>query len=117
MKHTIKFMVTAISLIILYSCAPSIPQPTYEEKMQTWLGNHQSKIISQWGAYTRTIDDGAGGKILIWEEHFTKSSTTTPYTLFGQTFYSHSGGGSGIRYHDVFIDKNGYITNILWGTR
>ncbi|MBC8214290.1 MAG: hypothetical protein H8E71_06610 [Candidatus Marinimicrobia bacterium] len=117
MKALEKTLISTLLLFVVYSCAPTTPRMTTKEIMQTWIGSHQSELIRQWGAYTRTIDDGAGGKILIWEEHFTKSSTTTPFTLFGTTYYSHSGGGSGVRYRDVFINKDGVITNIKWGKR
>jgi len=90
---------------------------TKEDVSQSWIGSHYSELIRQWGAYTRTIDDGVGGKILIWERRYTESSTTTPVELFGQTVYSHSGASSGVSYRDVFIDKNGHITNIKWGSR
>tara|TARA_Y100001970_G_C13869194_1_gene668148 strand:+ start:190 stop:543 length:354 start_codon:yes stop_codon:yes gene_type:complete len=117
MKFSTKILTTSFLILLLYSCAAVTPQPTYEEKMQTWIGEHYSKMIQQWGAYTRSIDDGAGGTIYIWEKPYSKSSTTTPYTAFGKTYYSTSGGGSGVSFHDVFVDKDGKIVRIKWGKR
>tara|TARA_B100000315_G_scaffold228136_1_gene236590 strand:+ start:809 stop:994 length:186 start_codon:yes stop_codon:yes gene_type:complete len=57
------------------------------------------------------------GQYIFLEKSYSKSSTTTPYTLFGRTYYSTSGGGSGVNYHDVFVNKEGKIVRIKWGTR
>ena len=114
-----KIILSLFILIITYSCVPSIQQANaaQKERMETWIGSHYSVMIQQWGAYTRTINDGAGGKIYIWENHYKKGSTTTPLEFFGTTIYSTSGGGIGVYYKDVFVNKDGIITRIQWGQR
>ena len=112
-----KIILNLFIIITTYSCAPSVPQPTMKEKMETWIGIHISQTIQQWGSYTRTIDDEMGGKIYIWESRYKKSSTTAPFDFLGTTIYTTSGGGVGVSYIDVFVNKDGVIERIKWGER
>jgi hypothetical protein len=43
--------------------------------MQSWVGNHQSDLIANWGPPQQVMDDGRGGKIFI---YFTTRSFTSP---------------------------------------
>ena len=99
-----------------------------------------NQFISQWGqivdvnfsdalrvfkrVYDRSINDGNGGKIYIWE--FTSSSTTTsggssttvPITLGDYTFYSTNKRPEKTTnyvrktYINVFTDKNNYVNKV-----
>ena len=85
--------------------------------MQTWIGHHYSEMIQSWGAYTRMIEDGSGGYIYIWETHSTSAIYTSPITIGDYTSYMTQGGDVSLNYRDVFVNKDGTIVRIKWGTR
>ena len=59
MKKTI---LIGILILLVTGCATS-----NREAMDSWLGSHQSEVIAQLGAPTRTTIDGKGGTILVYE--------------------------------------------------
>ena len=37
------------------------------QTMNSWMGSHISKVILKWGPATQIAEDGAGGRIYIWQ--------------------------------------------------
>ena len=59
-----------------------------EARRKDWEGQHKSKIISSWGAYSRKIEDGLGGEILVYEKtdhtnSFLEKEYNDSYTIRG----------------------------------
>ena len=93
----------------------------------SWFGLQVSEYIKAAGPYARAIDDGAGGKIIIYES--TSSGVSGSYipgytvtngygqvieqrdTVDGRYAYSYT------RFTDVYVDSKNRITNIKSGTR
>ena len=119
MNDYTKRILTGASLILCFimfqSCTP--PGPTIEEAMQSWMGHHKSEIIAKWGAYSRTIGDGKGGEILIYETTSKSPGYVIPNEILGFKYYQTIGGSTDVHYREVFVDKSGKIYYIRWGTR
>ena len=50
-------------LVAIIGCGPST-----KEIMNSWKGDHVSKLIRSWGPPKQVVSDGAGGKIYIWSD-------------------------------------------------
>ncbi|MCH8269323.1 MAG: hypothetical protein IH846_17620 [Acidobacteria bacterium] len=69
------FTIKAIFLGLAVMTAGCLhPIRNTNNRMQGWVGHHESELIQSWGPPTETADDGAGGKILIYR--YEKSYTT-----------------------------------------
>jgi len=58
-----KRLFVVLLLAILPSCASLDPSKV----MQSWVGSHYSDLMMKWGPPTRSMPDGRGGQILIYE--------------------------------------------------
>lgn len=70
------FSLAGLFSILISSCAIT---ENINETMQSWVGHHQSELIQSWGPPTRTTDDGAGGRILIYETYVKTGTTPGQY--------------------------------------
>ena len=97
-----------ILIILLFlSCTSVFVQ---DDKINSlWRGKHQSEIVDKLGSYTRIIDvgDGTNNQILIWEA--SKESVLIPIEKLGIRVDKKE---TSISSFHVFIDKDGYITDI-----
>lgn len=76
------------------------------EVMASWVDCHSSELITKWGPPNRTMDDGAGGQLFIYE--FGRSSTGPGYA---------STQAYGSRYSTVYYppQTSGYVaTRTFW---
>lgn len=93
----------------------------------SWYGLQISEYIKAAGPYTRAIDDGAGGKIVIYENSSSgvAGSYTPGYTVtngYGQVVEQRNTVDNRYAYsytnfRDIYIDAQNRITNIKTGTR
>src|SRR5690606_35150617 len=54
--------------------------------MQSWVGTHESQLYMQWGPPTQVLDDGAGGKIVVYainRQYVRPGRATTTVTDYG----------------------------------
>jgi hypothetical protein len=59
------------------------------EVMESWEGHHVSDLVASWGPPQRVMDDGAGGKILVYTESrqwVTPGKATTTAYSSGSTY-------------------------------
>lgn len=56
-----RLLVISLCLALLCSCAARL-----NKKMDSWLGHHYSELIDSWGAPDQQMDDGRGGRILVY---------------------------------------------------
>lgn len=65
------------------------------ELMESWIGQHQSDLIASWGPPQQTIDDGEGGRILVYT---TTRSYASPGSATTSVSESPSGGSARTTY-------------------
>lgn len=95
----------------------------------SWIGSKLSDLIQTWGAPTRVVEDGAGGKIAVYDRNSTSSGGSyTPGYIetatngFGQTVITGSKAAVDTRWSSqysestsVFADKDGIIQKVTFG--
>lgn len=77
-----RFLYLLISLIALSSCGVLKNYPLEQEYNEVWKGKTYNEIVMSFGAPDRVESDGNGGKILVYEE-FDTTTTTDVDTHFG----------------------------------
>ena len=103
--------------ILLAGCGSEI-----SEVMESYIGHHNSTLITNWGPPTHTMDDGDGGKLFIYEYGRSFSTqghaTTTPYGLrsnpYYETVYTPPQTTSYAASRTFWINGDGYIYRWAW---
>jgi len=80
-RRRIIYLLTAV--IALSSCSIIRQYPAEQEYSKIWKGRSHAEIVTEFGAPDRVESDGNGGKILVYEE-FSTTSTTDVDTHFGR---------------------------------
>jgi len=90
--------------------------------MSSWMGHHSSHLIASWGPPQRVLDDGSGGKIMVWEQVRTFTTpgqaTTQPYGILSNPSYQttyyppQTTGYSASR--TFWVNSEGIIYNWAW---
>lgn len=62
----------ALGILAVTGCAARINQ-----QMASWMGSSYSDLVAAWGPPARALDDGAGGKILVYAKTSPGEATTT----------------------------------------
>lgn len=70
-----RFLVKISTMILLLPIYAGCQRE--QERLNPWIGQHYSNLLGSWGAPRQVIDDGKGGKILIYEEDHTHISSTS----------------------------------------
>jgi hypothetical protein len=74
-----------------------------ERAMESWLGHHESELLMSWGAPHSVLEDGRGGRILVYTENRTyvqpgQATTTSTANAYGYAYgnqaYVHGQGQS-----------------------
>lgn len=100
------------------------------QKMQSWDGKHYNDLIANWGAPQEVLDDGQGGKILIFSAQrtftspaYSTSTATGSGSLIGTNYYGSARGtttsypaqSSGYTASRMFwVNKDGYVYRWAW---
>jgi len=84
-KIAFRASLLVLLLSFLVACAPRQTGPSLSEKLDSWIGHHQSDLIRQWGAPTRVTSDGQGGAVLVYE--FTRDLGCNAYRCYVGTEY------------------------------
>lgn len=120
----IKRFMSLVIVVALAGCA------SISETMETWVGHHQSDLIASWGPPQQVLDDGQGGKILVYTEirSFTAPGSATT-TVTGSTYgYGNTAYGRATGYttynppqttsydasRTFWVDQNGRIYRWSW---
>ena len=77
-----RFLYLLISLFAISSCGVLRNYPLEQEYNEVWKGKTYNEIVMSFGAPDRVESDGNGGKILVYEE-FDTTTTTDVDTHFG----------------------------------
>jgi len=98
--------------LICPSCAPTYETQTSKAEevkkvFDSWMGIHKSQLIKSWGAPTRTVPDGNGGEILVYES--SKTAGTVVYGYYMQK--------TAVDFKEMFADKNGKLYYYRYGRR
>lgn len=105
-----------------------------ERTMRSWLGHHESELYMSWGPPHTVLQDGSGGRILVYTEnrmdvtpgHATTTSSMTAYgQIYGDQVYIY-GQGQGYTtytpaevhqwqvYRQFRVDSTGKIVQYSW---
>ena len=70
----VNIAIAVVILVLMFGCAASI-----DNTMKSWMGHNQSDLIASWGPPQQVMDDGQGGKILVYtaQRNFTTPGTAT----------------------------------------
>lgn len=84
-------LLTTTAVLASLGCATSQADPL----MESWVGKHQSELIREWGPPTESTDDGAGGRILIYESFQRTGGVSDPRRGLTDVkmFYARPDGG------------------------
>jgi hypothetical protein len=121
---SLRFIACLFSVFVVAGCASP------DKIMESWLGHHQSELISSWGPPQQVFDDGSGGRIFVYSTNrsFTSpgSSTTTVNSMaygYGNTAYGTATAHttynppvttSYAATRTFFVDRNGRIYRYAW---
>jgi len=116
-----KLLIIAM-LFLISGCAPDpndvSPEPKWKDIIEGWKGQHYSVIIQKMGAYTREVEDGLGGRILIWSVYYPPKTKTNFHPRgdigdFDFVFYeTHTPANT--EELQLFVNKNGEIYNVSY---
>ena len=90
-------------------------QKLAQSKYDEWIGKNKSEIIADWGPYTRKIEDGLGGEIVIYET-LKKEDSKIITNSYSDDIKIREGRLYTV-YKDVYIDSSNLIYKIRWGRR
>ena len=71
-----KLLVLSVFMLIALNssgCVPRVNDNDFKKAstmsgiMDSWVGHYQSELITSWGPPTKTVPDGKGGNIIIYE--------------------------------------------------
>lgn len=91
--------------------------------MQSWVGAHESQLYMHWGPPTQVLDDGAGGKIVVYainRQYVRPGRATTTVTDYGfgyaeaTTTYDPPQVIEWSVYRAFWVNRQGYIYNWAW---
>ena len=115
--RSVAFLLLLTSLLVISGCGSEI-----NKTMQSWVGHHSSEVIAAWGPPSRVLDDGSGGKLLIWEygRSYTTPgyATTQPYGVMSHPYYQttyqppQTSGYTASR--TFWVNAEGVIYNWAW---
>jgi len=103
MKRSHVFFVASV-MLVLAGCAH------INKRMSSWEGHHYSELIRSWGAPSRVVDDGAGGKVIVYGE-YVDGGTSGRVDQWGN---SHARNNGYTRKREFFADKDGIIRSWKW---
>lgn len=97
-----------------------------EEWKQSWIGVKYSDLLKSWGAPTRSLPDGEGGQIIVYEKvsnfsggMYKPGYITTATNGFGQTVVTNVKESEDTRWASqtvetttVYVDKNNIIKKL-----
>lgn len=89
MKRISLFLFALLGCFLMTSCYVTNYVPLQDDYNQAYKGHSANEIITQYGAPDRQTDDGAGGRILIYENityNNNASSSYNPYMTTKTTY-------------------------------
>jgi hypothetical protein len=84
-----QYLITALLVLMIYAC--STTQQVRQELQKNWEGRNVNDLITELGPPTQVLDDGQGGKILVYTstKHIHSSGDSfTSYQGASQTYYA-----------------------------
>jgi hypothetical protein len=113
-----RFLVCSILVLILVLAAGCASKKKTSEIMQSWMGQHVSRLIDSWGPPSNETDDGRGGKVYTWAySRYVQPSAYTWTDKSGHAWTNVSGGQTYTSVRQFWVDSGGVIYNWRWQGR
>lgn len=127
MRPAILLLTALVLALATAGCAARINQ-----MMASWMGLHYSDLIAQWGPPQQVLDDGSGGRILVYtavRRYSTPGHAVTTYDpgIGGTGFMGVNIGGpssyttytppqtfESVSYRTFWVDPQGVIYRWAW---
>lgn len=104
-ERTVALCCISLTLAVSVGCANRI-----NKMMTSWVGHHYSELLESWGAPDRIVEDGRGGKIIVYEEYVGGGSrgcvSPSGHVRLRNTGY--------VRKREFFTDQDGIIRAWRW---
>jgi hypothetical protein len=122
MKHETKLynlsLIFLVITVIFFSGCGYRAKKAINKEMQSWVGRHQSELITSWGQPNNTDIDGQGGTILIYSQFVDLGyDPGHPSDPFGRYSFKAPRQKGYYKMRMFFINPDGYIYNYKWEGR
>lgn len=109
MKKGILYLIILITMMFLHSCRTTymVKHPLENQYREKFEGKSYAYIMRNIGIPNRTVSDGSGGKILIYEKRSYTTTTNTQNFGYGNVNTNISGQSNGYATANVY----GYVDN------
>lgn len=107
MKKIKLLLLTLLGCFLMTSCYVTNRVPLQDDYNQAYKGQSSNEIITQFGAPDRQTDDGAGGRILIYEKtEFTSVATAENVNYYTGTYTPGSRTTANTTYLQFYINQD-----------
>jgi hypothetical protein len=114
MKRIFAIAAVVLLVIVFVGCAARI-----NKAMDSWTGHNYNELIASWGPPSQVLDDGSGGKIMVWTENRSYTSqgqatTRTDPSGTSHTTYSPPQTRQWNASRMFWVNSNGVIYKWSW---
>lgn len=106
-------VIFALGIVALLTtgCATDI-----NNKMDSWVGHHQSELIASWGPPNQISTDGKGGTVLVYGSYVNLGQRPGrgKVDVFGNLTYTAPQQRGYTRTRMFYVDTKGYIYSWRW---
>lgn len=95
------------------SCYVTNYVPLQDDYNQAYKGHSANEIITQYGAPDRQTDDGAGGRILIYEKITYNNNASSSYNPYSGGYDASSSMTTNTTYLQFYVNKD----NVCYGVK
>lgn len=113
MKRISLFLCTLLACFLMTSCYVTNYVPLQDDYNQAYKGHSANEIITQYGAPDRQTDDGAGGRILIYEKITYNNNASSSYNPYSGGYDASSSMTTKTTYLQFYVNKD----NVCYGVK
>lgn len=101
-------------IILLLTFATLFGCTTTKQVMDSWVGATKQRLVMNWGAPTRSADDGNGGEILVYAKQvYIQAPSNSYYNSSGQMVTSQAQPINYWEYKMFYVNGSGVIYHWL----
>lgn len=111
-----------VALLVLVTVGATGCASRVNKVMDSWMGHHFSELVASWGPPQQTLDDGDGGRIMVWaadRSYAVPGRATTTANEYGgmltaQTTYTPAQTHGWKAYRMFWVDRDGRVYKWAW---